>query len=348
MKYLSIDLFSGCGGLSEGMRTAGFHVLSAIDSDNAASECYTLNHPDTVLIKQDIRKVSSSRIKELLKGSNIHLLAGCPPCQGFSSVRRLNKKNAVDDDRNLLIKDYLRFVKKLKPLTFMMENVPGLMDYSLFKEMIDALKRLQYHVDFKVVDVAQYGVPQRRRRLVLLGSRLGSIKIADPQKKKRTVRDAIGNLESISKTTDPLHKIVVTHSKRVMELIRKIPRNGGSRKDLPNEFQLACHKKPNVGFNDIYGRLRWDDYSSTITGGCLNPSKGRFLHPVEDRVITPREAALLQTFPKNYKFPINMPKAKLALMIGNALPPEFSRIQAAHILNHIKQYNSDILSKNKE
>ncbi len=118
-------------------------------------------------------------------------------------------------------------------------------------------------------------------------------------------------------------------------MIELIPQNGGSRKDLPEEYILDCHKKENVGFNDIYGRLKWDDYSSTITGGCLNPSKGRFLHPEENRCITAREASLLQTFPKNYKFPTDIPKTVISLLIGNALPPKFSYAQSQNIKNHI-------------
>jgi DNA (cytosine-5)-methyltransferase 1 len=123
-----------------------------------------------------------------------------------------------------------------------------------------------------------------------------------------------------------------------MEMIKDIPHNGGSRKDLGMERQLKCHQKQNVGFNDVYGRLRWDDYSTTITGGCLNPSKGRFLHPDQDRCISAREASLLQSFPNDYQFPINAPISKIALMIGNALPPKFSYIQAENIRLHLMQY----------
>ena len=127
------------------------------------------------------------------------------------------------------------------------------------------------------------------------------------------------------------------HSPEVQERIRLTPHNGGSWKDLPEKFHLKCHKKKNVGFNDVYGRLRWDDFSTTITGGCLNPSKGRFLHPEQNRVLKPREAALLQSFPKNYKFPLDIPKASLAVLIGNALPPKFSYIQSINIKKHLEE-----------
>jgi DNA (cytosine-5)-methyltransferase 1 len=250
-------------------------------------------------------------------------------------MRSLNRGPHVEDPRNDLITEFLRFVKGLRPFTIMMENVPAIIHYPLFKQVSDELSGLGYYIDFRVVNVADYGVPQRRKRFVMLGSRLGPIEVARGNGTKCTVRDAIGSLESVDKTSDPIHKIYPKHSPKVMDIIRRIPKNGGSRKDLPDEYILNCHKRVGIGFNDVYGRLKWDDVSSTITGGCLNPSKGRFLHPEEDRCITAREAALLQTFPRDYKFPEDIAKTALALMIGNALPPLFSKIQSAQIYKHL-------------
>jgi DNA (cytosine-5)-methyltransferase 1 len=334
-KYFAIDLFSGCGGLSEGLRTAGFEVVAAFDNDADSVKAYRLNHPNTKVFEGDIRDIDTNDIKTLLNENPLHLLAGCPPCQGFSSMRRLNKKRNKRDERNNLVLEYLRFVKELKPLTIMMENVPGLINYTLFKQVVRELGELGYNPKVQPVRIQEYGVPQRRRRLVLVGSLLGDLDIAKPTGEKVTVRDVIGCLESVSKTTDPVHKIVASHTPEVMKRIKATPKNGGSRTDVP-EFELDCHKGGQIGFNDVYGRLRWDDYSSTITGGCLNPSKGRFLHPQKNRVISAREAALLQTFPKTYKFPTDITKASLSLLIGNALPPKFSHIQSANIMEHIK------------
>jgi DNA (cytosine-5)-methyltransferase 1 len=340
-KYYSIDLFSGCGGLTLGMHQAGFKTKIAIESEKNAVLAYKMNHGDTFVLQKDIRKVDIAEIKNSLDYKRIHLLAGCPPCQGFSSVRKLNRKNSIPDERNGLVLEYFRFVKELSPLTIMMENVPGLKDYHLFKDIIKKLEHIGYNITVRIVNVRNYGIPQNRRRLVMVGSLLGPIDIAEGLNKKVTVRDILYDLESPEETADPLHKIVAKHTDVVMERIRLTPKNGGSRKDLPNQYILECHKKENVGFNDIYGRLRWDDYSTTITGGCLNPSKGRFLHPEQDRVITPREAALLQSFPKDYKFPLNIPKYSLALLIGNALPPQFSKCQSENIVNHLNQYVLD-------
>jgi DNA (cytosine-5)-methyltransferase 1 len=333
--YTAVDLFAGCGGLSEGLRQANFDVIAAIEINKYAAETYSLNHKETKLFDEDIRKLDTEKIQQLLNGRTLHLLAGCPPCQGFSSIRRLNRSSPVEDSRNDLILEYLRFVRELRPMTIMMENVPAIINYPLFKEVCRELIDMGYSIDYSIVDVANYGVPQRRKRFVMLGSRLSDISIAKGGGFKRTVREIIGDLENTQVTSDPVHKIYPKHADRIIDMIKKIPKNGGSRKDLPEEYILACHKKEKVGFNDVYGRLKWDDVSSTITGGCLNPSKGRFLHPEEDRCISAREAALLQTFPGNYLFPTNLPKTSLALMIGNALPPLFSQVQSSHIYNHL-------------
>jgi len=337
MKYTAIDLFSGGGGLSEGMRQAGFDVVGAIEINPSAVSTYHANHPETTIFPTDICDIQIEQIIDLLHGRPLDLLAGCPPCQGFSSVRCLNGQT-VRDKRNKLILEYLRFVEGLHPNTIMMENVSGLTKYYLFKKVVKSLKFLGYNISFKVINVKDYGVPQRRKRMVLIGSRLGEIEIVSPNGEKQTVREAFAVLRDVNLGNDPLSRPALRHSKRIQKLISLIPKDGGSRSDLPSKYILDCHKKDNVGFADIYGRLRWDDYSNTITGGCLNPSKGRFLHPEENRAITPREAALLQTFPIDYVFPLNIGKSEIAKIIGEALPPKFSRIQCAGIKSHLDTY----------
>lgn len=340
MPYNAIDLFSGCGGMTEGLKQAGFTVLAAVEIDELASRAYKLNHEHTGvhLVQKDIRDIDTKGIRKLLGDRPLHLLAGCPPCQGFSSMRRHNKKKSVRDPRNTLILDYLRFVEELNPIVIMLENVPGLETYSLFKKVIKRFRELGYNPKYKVVNVADYGVPQRRKRLVMMGSLYGEVSIPDGTLPKNTVRNVIKSLESVSTTTDDVHRIFPKHTQRVQQRIEMTPQNGGGRKDLPPEFTLECHKKKGVGFNDVYGRLRWDDVSSTITGGCLNPSKGRFLHPEENRCITAREAALLQTFPRDYRFPTDISRTAISLMIGNALPPAFCRFQSEYIYRHLESY----------
>jgi DNA (cytosine-5)-methyltransferase 1 len=320
------------------MNRAGFDAKVAIELEADAVSTFRMNHPETEILQKDVRLVSGQEILSKLGGHPLHLLAGCPPCQGFSSVRRLNRKKNIKDARNNLVLQYLRLVEELHPLTIMMENVPGLKDYYLFKEVIGRLGELGYDPVVEVVNVKNFGVPQDRKRLVMLGSLLGRIEIVKSTGEKSTVRDAIGRLSSVQYTSDPIHKIVSSHKPEMMERIKLTPKNGGSWRDLPKKYFLTCHKRKNVGFNDVYGRLRWDDYSSTITGGCLNPSKGRFLHPVKNRCITAREAALLQSFPPDYKFPTNISKTSLALLIGNALPPKFGYIQSKNIREHLEKY----------
>ena len=328
-KYTAIDLFSGCGGLTVGLKKAGFEVLGAVEIDSLAVQTYKANHTNVVVWEKNIRDLKCSSIKKNLnlKKGELDLLAGCPPCQGFSSLNTLNGAYVVNDERNDLVFDFFRFVEEMLPKVVMMENVPGLASDKRFKKFLTCMAKLGYAGEYKILDAYDYGVPQHRRRLIYMASLKGPVEFALPARKKICVRDAIGHLPPAGKSGDKIHDIVENRSPRIMEMIKKIPKNGGSRKDLPLKLQLSCHKRCN-GFNDVYGRMSWDKPAPTLTSGCFNPSKGRFLHPVKNRAITMREAALLQGFPKNYKFTATYNKQTLALMIGNALPPEFIRRHA--------------------
>ena len=204
-----------------------------------------------------------------------------------------------------------------------------------FSHAVNYLRQIGYFIDYKVLNVKDYGVPQSRKRLVMVGSRLGEINVARPTNEHCTVRSTIACLPEPEQCDDMVHKIYPHHIQRIQMMINLIPHDGGSLRDLSDEWQLDCHKADNVGFNDVYGRLRWDTCSTTITGGCLNPSKGRYLHPEQDRCISAREASMLQTFPVDYRFPVGVAKTKIALMIGNALPPKFCMVQANNIRKHL-------------
>jgi DNA (cytosine-5)-methyltransferase 1 len=337
-KPTAIDLFCGCGGLTQGLKDAGFCVLGGVDIDKLSVETYRANHPEVQVLENDIRQLKVSAIKRnlgLRKGS-LDLLAGCPPCQGFSRLITLNGKRRFYDPRNGLLLEFLRFIEELMPKAVMLENVPGLAKYSKFKDFCRRLKKLGYHFEHRILDAANYGVPQRRRRLILLAGLSAPIEFAAPSKIKKTVRDAISNLPQAGESDDPLHDIRERRSAKTLQLISRIPKDGGSRTNLPENEQLECHKNFD-GFRDIYGRMAWDDISPTITSGCFNPSKGRFLHPMEDRAITLREAALLQTFPKNYFFSLKNGKCPVAVLIGNALPPEFIKRISLEIINSLYQ-----------
>lgn len=334
---IAIDVFSGCGGLTAGLKMARFDVVAAIEIDKKARETYSLNHPEVLIAGTDIKDVS---VKKLMHQLNIppgelDLLAGCPPCQGFSSIRRRNKTLPSMDARNDLIDDFARLALGLEPKLIMMENVPGLTQYHKFDSFILKLEKKGYQVTYEVLDISNYGLPQRRHRLILLASKIEKPRLAKPALEKITVRDTIGSLPKAGDSGDAIHDYPEVRSERIKTLISLIPKDGGSRSSLPYEMQLPCHKN-NSGFNDVYGRMKWDDLAPTITGGCTNPSKGRFLHPQENRAITLREAALLQGFSKDYKFDITHGKEAISLMIGNALPPPFIKLHAESLLETIK------------
>lgn len=331
-KPTAIDLFCGAGGLTIGLRKAGFRVLGAVDSDLGAVEVYKANHKDVQVWDEDIRGLECGSVKRRLgiNRGELGLLAGCPPCQGFSTIRTLNGARRVVDPRNDLVTDFFRFVEELRPKAVMMENVPGLADDHRFKQFVKDMERLGYIGHFDILNAVDYGVPQRRRRLIYIAG-LGEMpEFGKPANKKKTVKEAIGSLPTAGHSGDPVHDMPENRTRKVMEIIKRIPKNGGSRTELPKKYWLECHKKCN-GFKDVYGRMAWNKPSPTITSGCFNPSKGRFLHPTANRAITMREAALLQGFPRRYKFPNTDNKQTIALMIGNALPPEFIRRHALAI-----------------
>jgi DNA (cytosine-5)-methyltransferase 1 len=331
--FTAIDLFAGCGGLTEGLKRGGFKVIGAIELNADAAATYRLNHSSVNLLEQDIRTVDPATWRNNLglRTRDLGLLAGCPPCQGFSTLRTQNGSKRNADRRNTLARELLRFATVFMPQAVMMENVPGLVGKLAFRELIRGLTQLGYIVKWDIRDVADYGVPQRRRRLIVLAGRGFALPFAMPSKEAhKTVRSAIGKLPPAVASGDALHDLPETRSRRVQRIISQIPLNGGSRTSLPKRSQLECHKRCN-GFKDIYGRMAWDKVAPTITTGCFNPSKGRFLHPEKDRCITMREAALLQSFPRKYKFQISSGKIALASMIGNALPPEFIRRHAVEV-----------------
>jgi DNA (cytosine-5)-methyltransferase 1 len=337
-KPRAIDLFSGCGGLTLGLKKAGFRVVGAVDNDALAVKTYKANHPEVEIWEEDIRNLKSMTVKRKLgiRKGQLDLLAGCPPCQGFSSMRTLNGNKNVADPRNNLINEFLRFVREFQPKAVMLENVPGLSVDGRFTKFRKELKNIGYEGEYLILNAKDYGVPQRRRRLIYLAGLKKALPFATPKKNGKTVRQAIGGLPKAGKSGDPVHDVAERRSPKVVALIRRIPKNGGSRMDLPKRDQLKCHRRLE-GFKDVYGRMAWDKPSPTITSGFFNPSKGRFLHPKENRAITLREAALLQGFPRRYKFPVKNNKTANALMIGNALPPPFIKAHAKMIMKTLKQ-----------
>lgn len=339
----AVDLFAGGGGLSVGLVKAGFKVAAAVELEPTAVATYRANHPSVTVLDRDIRSIEAVDLAATVGGVGVALLAGCPPCQGFSSLTSKYKK---PDPRNRLIEEMGRLVVALRPATIMMENVPGLPDKGsrYFNAFVRQLRAHGYRVNWKVLQVADYGVPQRRRRLVLLAGRGFDIPFPAPTHARvakgarvqwRTVQDAIGNmkrpviLSSALRQGGPQkfnwHVVRKLSPKNVSRLRHARPGKGWTsiRKDLRPE----CHQEKDAGFSNVYGRMSWRAASPTITGGCTTLSKGRFGHPDKLRTISVREAATLQTFPSDYKITTSYMEAACDI-VGNALPCDFAAVLA--------------------
>ena len=341
----SIDLFAGGGGLSEGMRQAGFQIISAVENNPYAAETFKSNHKNAVMFENDIRFVSGKEILKRtgIKKGELDLLAGCPPCQGFSSLTR---KYDQEDSRNSLIAEVSRLVRETLPKTIMIENVPGLMKRgeTFLKGFIEDIESLGYIANFDVLQVANYGVPQDRKRFVLLAGLGFEVEIPKPTHSKNggentkpwvTVETALQDMEEPILLSEAnlngggrRFNWNVTRNLAPINLERlKYLKPGGPRYDIPDHLRPDCHKGKNKGFSNVYGRMSQDNVSPTITGGCTVLSKGRFGHPTKLRTISVREAARLQTFPDSFKFESDIID-QVCQIIGNALPCEFARIMS--------------------
>ena len=295
-----------------------------------------MNFPRVPVIQGDVREpdTASQLLRAAgLRNGELDLLAGCPPCQGFSAIRT-RRREVLHDDRNNLVLDFLRLIRELRPRLVLMENVPGLGADALFKEFTDGITACGMLYDTNVLDSADFGMPQQRRRLVFVAARDEKPSLVDTGgSERRTVRDAIGALaSSAGRSGDPLHDHGEQRAEHVRAVINAIPANGGSRADLADDEQLECHRRAAAyGYGwgrNVYARMAWDRLAPTITGGCINPSKGRFLHPEEDRAITVREALSLQGFPASHQVSLRRGKYAAAEIVGNAIPPGFVEAQA--------------------
>ena len=324
---MAVDLFSGCGAVTAGLKSAGFRVVAAIDNDPVACRTYRSNHPSVRLIEGDITSIDPDHIRRAILGArDLDLMVVCAPCQPFSSQQRSNGK----DHRVRLVLESVRFAAILAPKIILFENVAGLGTdrfQALREDLEKGLRDLGYCFGKRSrLDAADFGVPQRRVRYIMLAGR-GFVPPRLPRQgwhsSPATVRTAIQDLKPLdSGAADPddvLH-FARNHRPIAMERLKHIPKDGGSRDSLPSELELQCHKG-HSGHPDVYGRMSWDAVAPTLTTGCTDLTRGRFGHPRDDRSLTLREAARLQTFPDEYKFLGN--NKDIATQIGNAVPVKF-------------------------
>lgn len=328
----AIDLCSGAGGVTAGFKAAGINVVAALDICPKARATYAANHPDVRLLEDDLLQLSPSDLLTRLELSpgGLSILTACVPCQTFSTLGRQHRRKT--DPRNRLVARIAEFAAELEPKAVVLENVPPLQNDLRFRRLVGRLRRLGYGVSHDVVDAADFGIPQRRRRLVMIAIRgrrdeeVPRLSAEHPSLSKFAKRTTVGEvLAFVAKNAsgDPLAQPRRNYPKLVAERIAAIPKDGGSRSSLPLDLTLKCHRKSRrSAAGNIYGRMRLDDVAPTLTTRCTTPSCGRYLHPIEDRAVTLREAAALQTFPIDYSFKGGT--ISIESQIGNAVPPRLA------------------------
>lgn len=341
-----IDFFCGCGGTSAGLRSAGMDILAGIDCDSVALKTYKRNFPEAQSLDADISELTCSNLeKSLGELPRPLLLAACAPCQPFSNQNR--HKHSLDS-RVILLDELHEFVRHFRPEYVLLENVPGMqkVEEGPFVKFTEMLTEQGYGIDFDVKDAKDYGVPQSRRRLVLIASRLGPVTLPkqthgeeDDLPDYLTVSEAIGiypALEAGQTFPDIPNHQTAQISELNLRRLRHTP-EGGDRRDWPEDLLLECHKRK-TGYTDTYGRLNGAEPAKTLTTKCISISNGRFGHPHQDRALSVREAACLQSFPDDFIFEGTL--IQTAKQVGNAVPVRFAEALGKEISEHFRRSNN--------
>ena len=341
---IAVDLFCGAGGLSYGMKRAGITISAGIDIDPACKHPFEANI-EAEFCEKDVAELSPQFVESLFPANSIRILAGCAPCQPFSSYSNESPRHNAQWQ---LLPKFGEMVTALQPEIVTMENVPRLREYAVFDEFQAALRNAGYSYDYSVVRCAEYGVPQSRRRLVLLASRLGPIRMIPPTHAESdfaTVRNSIQHLPPIeagrASPSDSLHRSSALSAQNLARIQQSKP--GGTWRDWDEDLRADCHvKQSGKTYPSVYGRMEWDQLGPTITTQFHGYGNGRFGHPVQDRAISLREGALLQTFPKGYSFApdrgtIHISSA--ARLIGNAVPVKLGEAIGKSIVTHIVRFH---------
>jgi DNA (cytosine-5)-methyltransferase 1 len=338
-----VDLFCGIGGLTHGLIKAGVRVNAGIDNDETCRYAFEKNN-DAHFINKDIRDISTDEITNLFPEGDIKILAGCAPCQPFSKHTQKNR-NRQEDEKWGLLYSFIDLIETIQPEIVSMENVPQITRQKVFSDFVKSLESNKYEVFWAYVYCPDYGIPQTRTRLVFLASKLGEIKMiprTHPPSRYRTVRSAIGNLEPIDdgevSSIDPLHrapKLSPVNKERIRQST-----SGGTWRDWDKNLLSPCHKKASGRtYISVYSRMEWDKPAPTITTQFYGFGTGRFGHPEQDRAISFREGAILQTFPKFYKFfDAKAPFCgkTMGIHIGNAVPVRLGTVIGKSIIKHLE------------
>ena len=345
MPCVAVDLFCGIGGLTHGVELAGINVVAGIDVDSTCRFAYEANN-NSRFINVGIEDITAQEIEALYDLNDIRILMGCAPCQPFSNYSLRYNKNGKKDNKWRLLYYFSSLVEGVRPNIVSMENVPQLATERVFADFLENLQRLGYSVSWKIVNCADYGVPQNRKRLVLLASLHGEINLLEPfydEENYITVADAIGNLPPIHDgetcEIDLLHRASRLSALNRRRIRQSVP--GGTWADWDEELLLPCHQRDTgAGYRSVYGRMEWNKPSPTITTQFYGYGNGRFGHPEQNRALSLREGALLQSFPPYYQFidlDNQQTNRQIGVHIGNAVPVELGRMVGLSILNHLRE-----------
>jgi DNA (cytosine-5)-methyltransferase 1 len=341
-RVLAIDLFCGVGGLTHGLAKSGIDVRLGVDIDPDCEYPYTANNQAKFLLRSVTELSVDDLARPLKRRRGVRLLAGCAPCQPFSTY---HQKAGEMDSRWRLLDHFARLAAEFDPDLITMENVPNLEKQKVFRAFVSKLKELGFHVSYEVVDCSDFGVPQQRRRLVLLASKLGPIELLRPRSpKKRTVKQAIGRLPRIAAggrcSRDPLHQACELSDLNLARIRASKP--GGTWRDWDELLVADCHRRPTgKTYPGVYGRMVWNEPAPTMTTQYYAFGSGRFGHPTQARAISLREGAILQSFPRSYKFVARgqpVFRKTIGRLVGNAVPVKLGEAIGRSILAHVRSY----------
>lgn len=345
---VAVDLYCGAGGLTRGLLDAGIEVRAGYDIDEDCRHAYEENNSPAVFHAKSVIDLKGKDIKTHFEEGRVGVLVGCAPCVTFSTYTQ--GQNRTKDPKWSLLRQFARLVKEVKPEIVSMENVPGLQKTSVFRDFLKILRDEGFHFERyaakRLVYCPDYGIPQHRTRLVLIASRLGPIKLIPPTHKPdtyRTVSDALKGLPRLSagatSPKDPLHRSAGLSPLNMKRIRHSKP--GGSWRSWPDKLVAECHRdEKGKTYGSVYGRMSWNRPSPTITTQFHGFGNGRFGHPEQDRALSLREGAILQSFPKDYAFTKDGDYSfqTVARMIGNAVPVDLGAVIGKSITLHLKKY----------